>query len=323
MRLAAALLLGLVGGPAAALEIGLPLACEPGVDCWIVRYVDHDPAPGFADHRCGRLGSDGHDGTDFALRDMPAMEAGVNVRAAAGGRVRAVRDGMPDQPPDGTLRHDFGRQNCGNGVLLDHGAGWQTQYCHLRQGSVAVRAGEEVAAGQALGLVGMSGEANLPHLHLSVRRDGRKIDPFTGTGMEEACDVADTPLWQADLRPRLAYVAVPIAVVGLTDHPPEHREIVAGSVGSEALTSKSPALVAYLLAYGILARDRIELAILGPDGDEIARADVTAAEDAPRASRSVGRRRPDEGWRPGRYRVEAEVHRAGRSWRRVQEFVVS
>ncbi len=176
----AASLLWLTAVPLAALELGLPLACMPGTDCWLVRLVDHDPGPGFADHRCGTLGSDGHDGTDFAIADPQRMAAGVPVLAAAAGVVQGVRDGMPDQPPQGRLVHDFADRNCGNGVLLRHVDGWETQYCHLRQGSVRVAAGDRVEAGQPLGLVGMSGEANFPHVHLSVRREGVGIDPFTG-----------------------------------------------------------------------------------------------------------------------------------------------
>ena len=214
-----------VTAPAAALELGLPLACEPGRDCWVVRYVDRDSGPGFSDFRCGVLGSDGHDGTDFAISDPQRMAAGVEVLASAAGVVSGVRDGVPDQPPDGRLSHDFGKMNCGNGVLLAHDDGWETQYCHLRQGSVRVAVGDPVAAGQALGLVGMSGEANFPHVHLSVRHDGKTVDPYTGAALPAACGLAGSALWQATP----GYEEIPIAVIGLTDHVPERDAIVAGT----------------------------------------------------------------------------------------------
>ena len=85
--------------PCAAFKLGLPLACEPGRDCWVVRYVDRDPGPGFADYRCGTLGSDGHDGTDFAIADPQGMASGVPVVAAAAGVVRSMRDGVPTSHP--------------------------------------------------------------------------------------------------------------------------------------------------------------------------------------------------------------------------------
>lgn len=311
------LLASLAGWPAAANELGLPLACVPGETCWLVRYLDHDPGPGFADYRCGGLGADGHNGTDFALADPRAMQAGVPVLAAAGGVVRSVRDGVPDQPEDGSTGYDPGPRTCGNGVLVDHGDGWQTQYCHLRQGSIAVRPGASVARGQPLGLVGMSGEANFPHLHLTVRRADVVLDPFTGTSGEEGCHAAPaTSLWQPEVARSLAYVAVPIAVVGLADHLPGHAEIVRGTAGAATLRQDSAALVAYSLAYGIAQGDRIELAITGPDGGEVHRAAFTAEQDAPRATRSAGLRRPGGGWPPGTYRAEITVRRGGQAWSR-------
>jgi len=312
----------LAGSPAAAIELALPLACRPGEDCWVVRHVDHDPGPGFLDHRCGRLGSDGHQGSDFAIAGPRRMREGVAVQAAAAGVVQAVRDGVPDQPPDGRMVHEIGRQNCGNGVLIEHGQGWETQYCHLRQGSVVVGIGDEVAQGQPLGLVGMSGEANFPHVHLTVRQGGRVLDPFTRTPMGEACGETGVPLWRAELAQRLGYVAVPIAEVGLTDRVPEHREIVGGTAAAAALTARSPALVGYLLAYGALRGDRIELTIRGPDGQEVNSTGFDVEEDAPRASRSAGRRMPAGGWPAGRYRVEARVARGERSWMRERSFTV-
>ena len=52
--------------------------------------------PTFAIMLCGTLGSDGHKGTDFALRSISVMARGVAVLAAAEGYVTAVRDEMPD-----------------------------------------------------------------------------------------------------------------------------------------------------------------------------------------------------------------------------------
>ncbi len=315
--------LWLVARAAGAIELGLPLACEPGVDCWLVRLVDHDPAPGFADYRCGGLGSDGHDGTDFAIADARRMAEGVPVLASAPGIVAGVRDGMPDQPPEGRIAHSFGDRNCGNGVLLRHAEGWETQYCHLRQDSVRVARGDTVAAGQALGLVGMSGEANFPHVHLTVRDEGGSVDPFTGGRMADACTAPASPLWAPSLRSRLAYDEVPIAVVGLSDHLPDRDAIVAGRADADALTSASPALVGYVLAYGLRPGDRLEIAVEGPDGQAVSAAGFDLDEDAPRATRAAGRRRPPEGWPPGTYRVEVRVRRGERSFSRDETFAVA
>lgn len=308
---------------AGAMELGLPLACTPGADCWVVRLVDHDSGPSFADYRCGVLGSDGHDGTDIAIADPRRMMLGVAVTASAPGVVASVRDGMPDQPPEGRLAYEFGDRNCGNGVLLRHADGWETQYCHLRRGSVQVARGDTVAAGQPLGLVGMSGEANFPHVHLSVRQEGGGVDPFTGRSSAEACDGAASPLWSPALRSLLSYDEVPIAVVGLSDHLPDRDAIVAGRADGEPLSGASPALVGYVLAYGLRKGDRLEIGISGPDDRQVSSAGFDLDEDAPRATRAAGRRRPPEGWPVGTYRVEVRVLRGERSFGRAADFAVT
>lgn len=303
-----------VATPVAALELGLPLECRPGEDCWVVRLVDHDPGPGFADYRCGMLGTNGHEGTDFAIRDPQRMAEGVPVVASAAGTVRGVRDGEQDQPPEGKLAVDFGERNCGNGVAVDHGDGWSTQYCHMRRGSVAVRTGEQVKAGDRLGLVGMSGEANFPHVHLAVRRGREDIDPFTGSGQEQACGGEGTPLWRPDLRAALAYQPVAIASVGLADRALRHEEIVSGTADDRPLTSRSPGMVGYVLAYNVMKGDRLAIRITGPDGRTVADPSFTAEQDAPRASRNAGKRAPEGGWPAGAYTVEAVVERGGERW---------
>ena len=72
--------------------------------------------------------------------------------------------------------------------MIEHGEGWTTQYCHMRQGSVRVRKGDRVAAGAPLGFVGLSGGSEFPHLHIVARHDDRVVDPFTGSEMTAGCD---------------------------------------------------------------------------------------------------------------------------------------
>lgn len=65
--------------------------------------------------------------------------------------------------------------SCGVQVVIDHGAGVQTVYCHLSQ--AAVRSGSWVAAGERIGSIGATGMATGPHLHFEVHAAGRPLDP--------------------------------------------------------------------------------------------------------------------------------------------------
>jgi hypothetical protein len=130
-------------------------------------------------------------------------------------------------------------------------------------------------------------------------------------------------LWRRDLQPLLEYREVPIAIVGLTDRVPEHEEIVAGTAAAAALGRSSPALVGYVLGYGLRRGDRIGIAITGPDGAVVSQASFAVEEEAPRATRSAGRKAPPEGWAPGTYRVEASVERDGQRWSRSETFALA
>ena len=141
--------LAFLAGAASADEaprLGLPADCTLGQTCFIQQYPDADPGPAAQDFMCEGLSYDGHKGTDFGLPSLAAMDAGVTVIAAAPGIVRGVRDEMADRlysPQDDTLS---GR-DCGNGAVIDHGGGWETQYCHLAQGSLTVASGDVVERG--------------------------------------------------------------------------------------------------------------------------------------------------------------------------------
>lgn len=86
----------------------------------------------------------------------------------------------------------------GNHLVLDLGDGRHALYAHLRRGSLAVRPGERVRAGQLLARCGNSGNSTEPHVHFQLM-DGPDPDtarglPFTwrGLGVPANGDVFDT-----------------------------------------------------------------------------------------------------------------------------------
>jgi murein DD-endopeptidase MepM/ murein hydrolase activator NlpD len=89
-----------------------------------------------------------------------AAKQGVTVGAAARGRVAFV----------GSNIKSFGQL-----VLIKHDGGIITAYAHLSD--IAVKEGDLVTLGQAIGSVGQSGRVETPQLHFEIRKSRQPVDP--------------------------------------------------------------------------------------------------------------------------------------------------
>ncbi len=290
----------------------MPVDCEISARCVVQNYVDHAPGPQARDHTCGPLTYDGHEGIDIRVAGLPEMAAGVPVVAAAPGVVRSVRDGMADISVKETGAEAVKGREAGNAVVLVHDGGWETQYSHMRRGSVAVKKGQRVAAGAHLGLIGLSGKTEFPHVEFVVRHGGRTIDPFTGGAPEDGCDAAATPLWSEAARAALAYQAGGLLIAGFVARVPTLDGLLSGEHRAAAeLGTEAPALVFWAVSWGLRKDDKESIRVLGPDGRVFAEGTFSVPKNKAQWLRFTGRKRTAKPWPPGRYRGEYRVTRDG------------
>lgn len=288
-----------------------PVGCTYGEDCWAVNYVDVDPKDGRQDFKCNQKTYDGHKGTDFALGSITQMQEGVDVFAAAQGKILRVRDGENDalKTPDEMKDLKERKKECGNGILVDHGDGLQTIYCHLKKGSIIAEVGDHVSAGETIAQVGQSGMAEFPHLHFGVIWEGGIVDPYTGAFNVAGCNAVKESMWHIGLP--MKYEPVAIFDGGFRSTVPDFEAIKRGEGNPSTLSLKSAAFVFWVGFYNVEKDDVIDLVILDPDGQEFIRQQKIVQKNRARQYYYTGRKIGHVQLKTGIYKGVSTLKRTG------------
>lgn len=248
-----------------SLNLGFPLACTLGENCFTAHYVDMNPSPQAQDPYCGQKTYDTHKGTDFGLNSLNQMNQGIDVLAALDGKVLRTRNGESDTSHKtkelfDQIKHD--KKECGNGIIIEHDNKIQTFYCHLKKDSLTVNPGDTVRKGDTIAQVGLSGLTEFPHLHFALIQDGLHIDPFTGSNNQEGCGIKKISHWEQTI----SYEPFTLYDHGFTVRAPNFKEIHASTYQKPTFIDKqSPALIYWIGLYHAIKDDEIKIKILDPN----------------------------------------------------------
>jgi len=166
-----------------------------------------------------------------------------------------------------------------------------------------------VESGSRLGLIGYSGDAAFPHVHLTVRKDGKSIDPFRPDD-PSGCGGQGPSLWSDAANAELRYRPGEILALSFAGSP---FALERGTVQVQLPSAAAEALVAYVWAINLQQGDRITISLVGANGDVLANNRAVLDRSKAQYMLFAGRKRPAGGWPIGIYKATVDITRGGAS----------
>ena len=98
-----------------------------------------------------------------------SFHSGIDLAAPVGTPIKVILDGVVNFTSYSRI--------FGNYVIVTHPNGYQTLYGHVN--AFSVKKGDKVSQGDIIAFVGNTGMSTGPHLHLSIYKNGKLIDPLS------------------------------------------------------------------------------------------------------------------------------------------------
>lgn len=268
---------------AASFSLSFPVNCELGKTCFIA--LDKNT-----------------NSTDVILNTEQEMQKGVNVLAAADGKVIKVVNEYSDDKADESSSSD----PCGNEVVIQHDSGWITQYCHLKKNSIAVTPNQEVKNKQILAQIGESGVTSGPKLSFMVLENGTVKDPF------------QAKLWKQ----KIAYQPYGVIDMGVTNQPTTLQITSESAPKQQQFTIQDKQVVAWVRVYGVQKGDQQRFTFYMPNGNVYSNPQTTTISGTypqwfSTASFAIGHAIPPQYF--GEWKVTYELKRGKQSWQKLGE----
>lgn len=137
------------------------------IDAALNNWRDAEVASVVLQRPVGGPHSDSFGSRRFFNGEPRSPHSGMDIAAPSGEPVRAPLAGVVTAVGDYYFN--------GNTVLLDHGRGYVSMYCHLSE--IDVIEGQSLATGDRLGRVGATGRVTGAHLHFGTYLNGNAVDP--------------------------------------------------------------------------------------------------------------------------------------------------
>jgi hypothetical protein len=161
---------------------------------------------------------------------------GIDIRARAYGLSGVARCPPLAPPPSGTERRTARLDAVLNSAEQPRLRKWRSHRSRrwlvhsfaTCAAVIRVRAGDRVTAGQAVGLIGLSGRTEFTHVHMALRHNNETLDPLTGNSLSSlhcGASIASGTHWSAAARSALAYRGAQWFATGFTAAPSQGANV--------------------------------------------------------------------------------------------------